>query len=82
MAVRWRRSSSLVHTVTPTGHQEWQAVSMNSNGQTFQHTFSTAGTFPYLCEIHPGMSGTVVVQAGAPGGGNGGGNPNDPGYDY
>jgi plastocyanin len=25
-------------------------------------TFATAGTFTYDCHIHPGMTGTVVVQ--------------------
>ena len=25
-------------------------------------TFSTRGTFPYDCTVHPGMSGQVVVQ--------------------
>ena len=25
-------------------------------------TFATRGTFPYNCHLHPGMSGTVVVQ--------------------
>ena len=31
-------------------------------GQSFSHTFPTAGTFPYHCSVHPGMVGKVVVQ--------------------
>ena len=27
----------------------------------FEHTFSSAGTFPYFCEIHPGMTASVTV---------------------
>ena len=37
-----------------------------STGQTFSHTFATAGTFFYHCSIHPGeMMGKVVVAAAA-----------------
>jgi plastocyanin len=31
-------------------------------GQSFSFTFTKAGTYPYHCSIHPGMTGTVVVQ--------------------
>ena len=30
-------------------------------GASFTHTFSTAGSFDYVCSIHPMMHGTVVV---------------------
>lgn len=85
MRVRWRRTSSLLHTVTPNGHQQWQEVVMVTNGQTFEQLFPVAGNFPYVCTIHPGMSGTVIVQAGpgtggGAGGGGGGANPGDPNY--
>ncbi|RLU81554.1 plastocyanin [Streptomyces griseocarneus] len=34
-----------------------------STGQSFPFTFGTAGTFPYHCEIHRFMTGTVVVTS-------------------
>lgn len=30
--------------------------------ESVELTFGTSGTFPYNCHLHPGMSGTVVVQ--------------------
>jgi plastocyanin len=33
----------------------------HTNG-TYRHTFTTAGTFAYDCDIHPWMRGTVIVS--------------------
>ncbi len=31
-------------------------------GGTFSYMFSTPGTYNYVCTIHPGMAGTIIVQ--------------------
>ena len=37
---------------------------LKDDGQTFQHTFESAGTFAYFCTVHgAAMSGTVIVAA-------------------
>lgn len=82
--VRWRSVSTVAHTVTPDNHQEFSRATLVTAGQSSTHTFSTTGTFPYFCELHPpGMTGTIVVQAGAavgaPGSENGA-DPGDPDY--
>jgi plastocyanin len=38
-----------------------------NKGQTYSLTFSKAGTYSYLCNIHPGMTGSVKVgESGQP----------------
>jgi LPXTG-motif cell wall-anchored protein len=58
-------------TWTNSGHQPHTATASNgsfdtgtlNHGQSGSHTFTTAGTFAYICSIHPYMHGTVVVRA-------------------
>ena len=33
-----------------------------ARNQSFGHTFGTAGTFMYRCNIHQYMQGTIVVR--------------------
>jgi plastocyanin len=36
---------------------------LNANGTTFSWTFDKAGSYPYFCQVHAGMQGTVTVLA-------------------
>ncbi len=31
-------------------------------GESFTHTFTRTGTFPYHCDLHPWMTGTITVR--------------------
>jgi plastocyanin len=63
--VRWTNSDFVQHTVTSTPAGAFGSGYLN-NGQFFEHTFATAGTYNYYCVVHGiGMSGTVeVVEPG------------------
>ena len=58
-SVRWVNSSQVDHTVTSTDgfFDEFLAP-----GEEFIYTFSTAGTYNYVCTIHAGMAGIVIVE--------------------
>jgi plastocyanin len=66
--VTWTNDDSQIHTVTsgsdssdPNMGKEFDS-SMLSQNQTFSHKFTTAGEFPYFCQLHPTMVGKVVVS--------------------
>ncbi len=68
--VVWTQQDSAPHTVTSdTG--AWTASADLGSGQTFSHTFTTAGTFPYHCAVHPNMTATIVVASSGASGGTG-----------
>jgi hypothetical protein len=58
--VTWTNKDGVAHTVTSnTGL--FDSGTINADGN-WSHLFSTAGTFPYHCTIHPSMTGTVIVN--------------------
>jgi len=71
--VTWTNNDSQLHTVTSgTGPSDPQmgkqfdsgltGASVLGPGKTFSHTFTTAGTFSYFCQLHPAMVGKVIVS--------------------
>lgn len=64
--VSWVNNDPQVpHTVTAKD-LSWDSGNLNP-GQSFSHTFTAPGTYPYFCQYHPNMTGVVVVvAAGAP----------------
>jgi LPXTG-motif cell wall-anchored protein len=78
-SVTWTNVGTAPHTVTADdgSFDSSPACPGNINeciggGESYTHTFSTAGTFGYTCKVHgAAMSGTVVVQGagGEPGAG-------------
>jgi amicyanin len=59
--VTWVNSDQDPHTVTSQGTGGPLKSATMQNGEKYTYTFTTAGTFEYLCTIHPFMTGTVVV---------------------
>jgi plastocyanin len=57
--VVWTNNDSVQHDITFDGGGIASSV-LNQN-DTFSHTFPTAGTYRYICSIHPFMHGTVIV---------------------
>ena len=58
--VTWTNADPFGHSVVA-NDKSFMSEKLPS-GTTFQHTFDTAGTFTYICGIHPSMTGTVVVN--------------------
>jgi plastocyanin len=59
--VTWTNADQDPHTVTSDGKSGPLNSKPLNQGDTFQYTFSQAGTFSYLCTIHPFMTATVTV---------------------
>lgn len=60
--VEWRNAGSHTHHLV----REFDGVRIDEDlppGTTERATFDRPGTFAYFCTIHPGMAGTVTVDA-------------------
>ncbi len=59
--VSWTNQSDRDHTVTGTGFDS----GILGGGGRFSHTFPSAGTFSYICELHSEMRASVTVAGNA-----------------
>lgn len=58
--ITWTNSDGFAHTVTADNGTTFSSGNL-ATGATFSFTASTAGTFNYHCNIHSGMTATIVV---------------------
>jgi plastocyanin len=63
--VTWRNNDDTAHTATDSGKFNTGDI---GPGAAKSVTFKAAGTYSYICAIHPTMTGTVVVRAAGGGG--------------
>ena len=61
--VTWINHDTAPHTAT---HRSFSDEAFDSGNmqatQIFAHRFRKPGTYPYLCILHQGMRGTILVQ--------------------
>jgi plastocyanin len=58
--VKWTNDDSVDHNVTATSGETFKSSTFGQ-GATYSHKLTKAGTIKYVCTIHPGMEGTIVV---------------------
>ena len=59
-SVTWKNRDSAPHTATA-DDMSWNTTRLAGGTDSAPIVFDTAGTFPYFCEVHPTMTGTIVV---------------------
>ena len=59
--VTWVNDDSVGHDVTGDNFKSGDAGAMQM-GDTYEHAFKKAGTFDYVCTVHPGMEGSVTFK--------------------
>ena len=60
--VEWTNRDQDAHTVTGV-NGAWGDVTQFSRDESVDFRFDAPGVYPYFCALHPGMIGTVVVEA-------------------
>src|SRR5579859_4378583 len=61
-SVTWSWVGTFSHSSTSNDTNLWNS-GIQGTGATFSHTFTSAGTFPYHCMVHPFMTAAVTVQS-------------------
>ena len=61
--VTWSNEDDVPHTVASSS-KVFKSKALDT-GDKFSFTFTTPGTYAYICSVHPYMTGAVVVEAAA-----------------
>jgi plastocyanin len=61
--VTWVHGSQMPHTIS--GNADGMRSGTLYNGQKYSHTFKATGRYSYVCDLHPSMTGSVVVEEAA-----------------
>jgi plastocyanin len=59
--VIWTNRDKVPHAVMSADNQ-FKKSTVLKPGQSFSHTFATAGNYSYFCSIHPRMTGEIIVK--------------------
>ena len=62
-SVVWENTHDQPHTSSGTGDQRWDTRNVAPGDRSGPVTFDEAGTYTYICGLHPFMEGTVEVSA-------------------
>jgi len=65
--VTWINNGGIIHTVVSGIRGNADAGNMFDSGnigagEEFSYTFEEKGEYPYFCDLHPGMDGTIIVE--------------------
>jgi plastocyanin len=64
-SICWTNKDAVTHTATSTTAGTFDTGVLNMDETSAPITFTTPGSYPYYCAVHPYMTGTVTVT-GAP----------------
>jgi len=59
--ITWTNEDAFAHTVTARSGATFDSGQVDA-GKTFEFTPTKSGTIGYVCTIHPGQVGTIIVQ--------------------
>lgn len=61
--VIWTNEDAAPHTIVTDREAVAEIISPNLNkGETFEFNFTSIGTYPYHCSVHPSMTGIIQVN--------------------
>jgi plastocyanin len=68
--ITWTNSDATPHSVAG-ANMAWGSFESFDVGRAMSYSFPKSGVYSYVCTLHPGMVGTVVVGDAAPAGTSG-----------